>query len=85
MVVNLLRMLLFDDKPLKAQCRISPTVLPFPVTALGGPVGMMTCHFICLCRLRQFQVMVSTKGQGKKKKKLQELKDMEEEISSKLL
>lgn len=68
MVVNLLRMLLFDDKPLKAQCRISPTVLAFPITALGDPVGMMTCHFICLCRLRQFQVTVSVKGQWKKTK-----------------
>lgn len=60
MVVNLLRMLLFDDKPLKAQCRISVTVLAFPVTALGASEGMTICHFVCLCRLSN---TIATHGQ----------------------
>jgi len=60
MAVNLLRMLLFDYKPLKAQCSISPTVLAFPVTALGGRAGMMICHVVCLCRLPE---TTATNGQ----------------------
>lgn len=67
---------------LKAQRRISATVLAFPLTALAGPAAMSSCCFASFLNLSQ--LMVSVEGQGNggwERGVFKELKDMAEEKS----